>query len=112
MTFCSACSPPSSSKSAALHFSKSIRSHTFLSLFVLPLPSPVTAPPPPHPHRSNADIETWATSMPESTDEGSNALLKTAQLGSLFGLWVVVERRKFDARTLETFGTCIEKLIR
>ncbi|KAI9121837.1 hypothetical protein K1719_007227 [Acacia pycnantha] len=49
---------------------------------------PSTSLPTPASSYSDATrFETRTTSVPESADEGSNALSKTLQLGSLFGLW-------------------------
>ncbi|XP_028756617.1 probable serine/threonine protein kinase IREH1 isoform X1 [Neltuma alba] len=54
-----------------------------------------------------ADIARCVANTPLDDDRSISYLLSY-----LDDLRVVVERRKFDALTVETFGTCIEKLIR
>lgn len=54
-----------------------------------------------------ADIARCVANTPLDDDRSISYLLSC-----LDDLRVVVERRKFDALTVETFGTCIEKLIR
>lgn len=54
-----------------------------------------------------ADIARCAANAPLD-DDGSCPFL----LSCLEDLRVVIDRRKFDALTVETFGTRIEKLIR
>lgn len=54
-----------------------------------------------------ADIARCVANMPLD-DDRSNPYL----LSCLEDLRVVMDRRKFDALTVETFGTRIEKLIR
>ena len=53
-----------------------------------------------------ADIARCVANAPLDDDRTSSYLLSC-----LYDLRVVVERRKFDALTMETFGTRIEKLI-
>lgn len=54
-----------------------------------------------------ADIARCVASTPLDDDQSTSDLLTC-----LDDLRVVVERRKFDALTVQTFGTRIEKLIR
>ncbi|KAK4264345.1 hypothetical protein QN277_025539 [Acacia crassicarpa] len=83
----SASSPkPNESSSSSFHrrywsVASSSSSSSFKFRPSTSLPTPASSDP------DATRFETRATSVPESADEGSNALLKTLQLGSLFGLW-------------------------